>query len=390
MRLRYFYGKRLNVSDFVDEQRYHSGKMRFHNQHLHGAGVLCGLAVGLYSPGETVIRVTKGAALDSCGREIIVGYDQCVDVAAWYAKYRADQLAHDPAWTPVLDAGLLRLCVVIRFRECTSGPEPAPRDPCACDATGTDYGRVREEFELALQLHDDALAHSPPPLAPARAKLDPAAGGALGGADLAAKVRDLLMVGCPGPDHDDGWLVLSCFGVELDATGAKVVAVDELGAQATMLYSSALLEDLMMRELGATLEAGALASNGPEVAALSFTPGPNDQLNVGLSGAIVGPTAIAAAFELRRLDPATGWQAPGGAPVVAYVTTPPTLQVSVAAGFFAADQLYRLAIISDEATPIVDDQLRPLKPLRPSFHFKIVDDGGTLALRPAPYAEVAP
>ena len=45
VRLRYFFGKRMGVTDFVDEQRYHSGKLRFHNQRLHGAGVLCGLGV---------------------------------------------------------------------------------------------------------------------------------------------------------------------------------------------------------------------------------------------------------------------------------------------------------------------------------------------------------
>jgi len=390
VRLRYFYGKRLNVSDFVDEQRYHAGKLRFHNQHLHGAGVLCGLRSGLFAPGETVLRVTKGAALDSCGREIIVGYDQCIDVAAWYANYRAAQLAVDPAWTPVLDGDLLRLCVTIRFRECTSGLEPAPRDPCACDATGSDYGRVREEFELQLQLHDDALTHAPPPLAPPRAKLDPIAGGALGGGDLAAKVRDLLLVGCPVPT-DDGWLVLACFGAKLDPTRAKVIEIDDLEAEATMLYSSALIEDLLLRDVGANLEAGSLAASGPEVQALAFTPGgANDQLVIGLTSAVGGPTATGATYELRRLDPATGWQAPGTAPTATYVASPPGLAVTLPAGFFAADQLYRLAIISAEATPIVDDQLRPLRPLRPSFHFKIVNDGGALALRPAPYAEVTP
>ena len=111
---------------------------------------------------------------------------------------------------------------------------------------------------------------------------------------------------------------------------------------------------------------------------------------IGLTSAVVGPTATGATYELRRLDPATGWQAPGTAPTATYVASPPGLAVTLPAGFFAADQLYRLAIISAEATPIVDDQLRPLRPLRPSFHFKIVNDGGALALRPAPYAEVTP
>ena len=82
VRLRFFYGKRMGVADFVDEQRYHAGKMRFHNQRLHGAGLLCGLAVARMSPTELFLRVGKGAAIDTCGREIVVGHDQCIDLDA--------------------------------------------------------------------------------------------------------------------------------------------------------------------------------------------------------------------------------------------------------------------------------------------------------------------
>ena len=76
IRLRYFFGKRLAVADFVDEQRYHAGKLRFHNQHAHGAGVLCGLRPSLFPEGSTVLRVARGAALDRRGREMVVGCDQ--------------------------------------------------------------------------------------------------------------------------------------------------------------------------------------------------------------------------------------------------------------------------------------------------------------------------
>ena len=45
VRLRYFFGKRLGVADFADEQQYHAAKQRFHNRRLHGSGVLCGLGL---------------------------------------------------------------------------------------------------------------------------------------------------------------------------------------------------------------------------------------------------------------------------------------------------------------------------------------------------------
>jgi hypothetical protein len=95
VRLRYFFGQRLNVVDLADEQSYFAGKQRFHNARAHGAGVLCGLTADRYvfpqgSPpatATTLLRVHRGAALDACGREIVVGWDQCIDVAAWYAQH---------------------------------------------------------------------------------------------------------------------------------------------------------------------------------------------------------------------------------------------------------------------------------------------------------------
>ena len=77
-RLRYAYGLRLGAVELSDEQSYLVGKHRFHNARCHGAGVLCGLKVdrfhfpqGSTSP-STVLRVTRGAALDCCGREVLV------------------------------------------------------------------------------------------------------------------------------------------------------------------------------------------------------------------------------------------------------------------------------------------------------------------------------
>src|SRR5690349_17048493 len=269
VRLRYFYGKRLGVVDFLDEQRYHAGKLRFHNQRLHGAGVLCGLGASIFQTGETVLRIGKGAALDECGREIVVGYDQCIDVDAWYVRWRAEKLADDPAWTPPLDGDILRLCVVIRFRECPSGIEPAPRDPCACDATGNDYGRVREEFELDLVVHEDAAAHLAPAIAPPRPGLDVALARAVGGGDLAERLRVLLHAGCAEAEPD-GWLVLACFGAKLDAAREHVEEIVELETVATMLYSAALIEELIAQDMAATLEAGAWVASGPQVDALAF------------------------------------------------------------------------------------------------------------------------
>ncbi len=85
-RVNYFHGKEMRLADYVDEQRYHAGKMRFHNEKLHGAGILCGLKLSAMDPEGTLLRVGRGAAIDACGREIVVGFSQCVDVAAWFQR----------------------------------------------------------------------------------------------------------------------------------------------------------------------------------------------------------------------------------------------------------------------------------------------------------------
>src|SRR5262245_51949706 len=99
VRLRYYFGQRLGVVDLSDEQAYVVGKQRFHNARAHGAGVLCGLRAERYrfpqgaaaTTPTTLLRVRRGAALDACGREIVVGWDQCIDVAAWW-RQNAPQL----------------------------------------------------------------------------------------------------------------------------------------------------------------------------------------------------------------------------------------------------------------------------------------------------------
>ena len=90
VRVRYYFGQRLGVMDLNDQFLYHAGKLAFHNVRLHGFGVLCGLEVAKQKPpagtASTVLRVSTGSAIDACGREIVVGVDQCVDVAAWFAR----------------------------------------------------------------------------------------------------------------------------------------------------------------------------------------------------------------------------------------------------------------------------------------------------------------
>jgi hypothetical protein len=400
VRLRYFFGKRMGVADFVDEQRYHSGKLRFHNQRLHGAGVLCGLGVARQDPTLVLLRVGKGAAVDACGREIVVGYDQCIDLDAWFQRELEDRRATDSTWPQsALDAsGNLPLVVVLRYRDCVGGPEPAPRDPCGCDAAGCDFGRVREEFELAVLPANDPAASPGLPLTPPRDAVDRAVGGALGATTLLRGLADAATAGCPVADADT-WLVLGTVTATLTTSGTEIHVTDvstPVGA-ATLLAETALLQDLLAREIGAELDAGALV-DGPEIAKLSLVRDgttSNYWLTLELTSDVIAETIPSAAFTLTKLatSGSPAWSA--AAVTTDYVPSTTTtralirVRVDNTAGYLEKGRLYRLALDPAQvsaAMPIVDDKLRVLRPVRASLHFGIDQPGADLQLVPPPYA----
>jgi hypothetical protein len=69
-RLKYFTNQFLRQQDFDAEQKYHIEMRRRHNRHLHGWGVVEGLAVR--KKGETQIVIEPGVAIDREGREIVL------------------------------------------------------------------------------------------------------------------------------------------------------------------------------------------------------------------------------------------------------------------------------------------------------------------------------
>ncbi len=380
VRLRYFYGKRLAVADFIDEQRYHTGKLRFHNQRLHGSGVLCGLRTDLFStdPADaTILRVHRGAAVDGCGREVIVGWDQCLDVDAWLGrKLQAVPDFLVTATNPQLP-DQLPLCVVVRYRECPASPEAAPRDACGCDTAGCDYGRVREEFELDLIAKPDTMVT--PAIFPARDQLVPALGAAPSAAAVVDQIAKLASTACPAPDGD-GWIELACFVATLgDAVGTDrrhVVAVTGIVQAETILYETALLQELLVRELAATMEGGSLA-DGPQVTSVTLdSPTAPTAIVVNLSAPVLASTVPADPFALHPFSAAGGWAAPPGVTTVldasgrVFTITPP-------AGTLADAAIFRLASTVAAETPMVDTSMRPLRPLRFSFHFQVVKDASS-------------
>jgi hypothetical protein len=384
VRLRYFFGQRLGVVDLTDEQSYLVGKQRFHNRLAHGIGVLCGLDAERYvfpqgsdpnSP-TTLLRVSRGAALDACGREIVVGWDNCIDVAAWFAQHPEAQRAVGAGATS------LPLWVALCYCECPSDPAPAPRDPCGCDAGGCEFARTREGFLLKLLTDDEAKLIAP--------KDTPASNGS-NASDVAHMAAQIAAAKCPEPP-DDPCLLLASFQATLDSTGKKITnisAPDNTVPQRLSLLSTSVLQQWLLPALQAAGDAE-LIGPGPRLGAIAFTdPGADSgTLTIEVDGGdelSVDPfpgSALLTANVYRFLDNGKWKKEP--AFTAHYVSAPPRhIEIKWASGL-ADGGRYRISIENDLAQPAVDKRMRPLSPSRWARHIRLQKGSdGKLALASA-------
>lgn len=154
VRNNYFDGKFMVARDFIDETHYHSEKLRHHQVRLHGWGVVCGLLAGQHSNEQCqdrYIRIQPGAAIDCCGREILVREEDFVDLKSQlkelYEKDRNNSQLHT-----------LQVC--IKFRECGTEDVPVLFDECGCDETKCDHNRILESY--AIEVLVDPVLHPEP------------------------------------------------------------------------------------------------------------------------------------------------------------------------------------------------------------------------------------
>jgi hypothetical protein len=129
-RPRYFAGRLLDADTLNSEQQYLLERLRRLHVHLHGAGIVDGLAVTVESAtGAPEVVVTPGLALDALGREIFVEATQ--------------RLALPGAGSELL------VELAYAERPCASAPapgEPSPPD----DSALLRATRIVESFDLAL------------------------------------------------------------------------------------------------------------------------------------------------------------------------------------------------------------------------------------------------
>ncbi len=152
----------LAAGDLAAEQEWRRQRLRRHNRHLHGWGVVCGLWVvpGLEGSRPWGLVVCPGYALGPYGDEILVGCPARVDLREW-------------VWSrPSTSVGVAY--IAIRHAEAASGPRAYQAADCGC---GDDKARnviVSEKYRIDVlwSMPDPGthsvvdLCHDVPPCGP--------------------------------------------------------------------------------------------------------------------------------------------------------------------------------------------------------------------------------
>jgi hypothetical protein len=150
-RVNYFTGQFLAERDFRAEQSYHVGKHRQHNRYLHGCGTVCGLRVRQHpNPDcrDRFVVIEPGLALDCCGREVVVDEPVYVDLPKYLAAIEKEKAGDGT------EKRTRSLLISLCYSECKTEFVPALYSECGCDERVCEAGRVREGFEVKVELAD--------------------------------------------------------------------------------------------------------------------------------------------------------------------------------------------------------------------------------------------
>jgi hypothetical protein len=134
-RVNYFQGQLLSVSDLRAEQDYFLARLRRHNRHLHGWGVVSGLTVAMANSSEIVVE--PGVAIDCAGNEIYVHS---------HLRFRIPKKSDTHF-------------IVLQYTETVISPIPNVLGAASTEAGELTCARIREGFHIDIVDHDPTPDH---------------------------------------------------------------------------------------------------------------------------------------------------------------------------------------------------------------------------------------
>lgn len=160
--VKYTLGMVLGVDDFTQEFAYLAGRDRWLARDLLGYGTASGLRVGVEIEDRVPqVVVTPGVAVSPSGQLIRVAPAQCADLNLWLAA-RHEEL-RQRLGNVAGNRALLRLYLVLCYRDCATDMVPIPGEPCRSQDETMAPSRLADDFKLELryeapkQSEEDAL-----------------------------------------------------------------------------------------------------------------------------------------------------------------------------------------------------------------------------------------
>ncbi len=372
----YHFGMLLGVGDLETDQGYHRGKSWLHQSWLHGQGVVWGLDVTV-DPEHREIRVAPGLAVTASGREAYLDREYCVDIGAWFADRRPDDLVVEE-----LDdgTGVFTVHVVIAPLACLDRPVPAISEPCSGGDTDTAYSRSVEGAELTLAPNEAQARSDPYPkvrqllgLAAATdaevvAALDEIATAApadrIGAALrwLRAFAADDVTARHPDPLTATPFAADAAVGVVLAEVRVNLLADDSItdtGPTATTVdirVRPAHIATTTIAEMTlAGVSGGTSAAGAPQLDAATLTLTGNE-LSVSATGALQLETVTADTVTITAFDGGTWTEIMPAAVTL----SPDATQIVVDLGAAVAARPVRVVVTGTGPTPVADPTGNPL------------------------------
>ena len=145
----YNLGMVLGVDDFNQEFSYLSGRDQWIVRDLIGYGTVSGLRMSteLDVKGPRVV-VSPGVAVSPCGQMIRVPTAQCAYLNDWL---KLDKTRQELVDRHVTSPSVLRVYVVLCYRDCQTDNVPIPGEPCRSEDDLMAASRLADDFALELR-----------------------------------------------------------------------------------------------------------------------------------------------------------------------------------------------------------------------------------------------